>query len=226
MTSPCPHCGGEINVSPPQQRCPHCQLKLEVAEPLPVLITKPKDRRGAERTTEWATQGAGTPALGIDPGSRNTALVVRDGDVVLHASTFVRVGNQDPVEYAYEAADFVESVRKDFPDIPMGLEGITDPKGFNRGKRAAINPKDIIRTATVAGVIAGIWRKEIIIIPPGGNGSQDLTQYPASLKGRRPSDLPGSSIGAGTRKHEQSAFDIAGKTADKCYVDKKVEKPS
>lgn len=50
-----------------------------------------------------------------------------------------------------------------------------------------------------------------VIIPPGGNGSR--ATYPHVIVGRRPKDLPGDSTGAGTRAHEQSAFDVAGKAA-------------
>ena len=216
MTMRCPHCAGEIT-SPAQSHCEHCLLKLETVEPLPVLVAKSKDRRGTERTHEWNEEGIGKPAIGIDPGSRNTAIVIRDGDKVILASTYVRQGDLDPVAYAFEVVDYFKTIRDDYPLLPIGLEGITDPKGFNRGKRAAINPKDIIRTGVVVGAIAAVWRADIIMIPPGGNGSQDISQYPASLQGRRPKTLLGNSHKAGTRRHEQSAFDVAGKASDIYY---------
>lgn len=216
MTLFCPHCAGELT-SPAQDRCEHCLLRLEAVIPLPELTVKSKDRRGVERTHDWDDKGIGQPVIGIDPGSRNTAIVVRDGDQVILASTYVRIGNQDPVEYAFEVVDYIQGIRDQFPTIPMGLEGIKDPKGFNRGKRAAINPKDIVRTGIVVGAVAVAWRKEIIMVPPGGNGSQDISQYPLALKGRRPKTLLGDSHGAGTRRHEQSAFDVAGKAAETYY---------
>jgi len=111
----------------------------------------------------------------------------------------------------------IKTILTNCPDhIPIGIEGVTEPKGFNRGQRAPINPAGIIKAGIVLGAMVATW-PNAPIIPPGGNGSQHYSHYPAALIGRRPKDLPGVSNGAGTRDHEQSAYDIAGKTARIVY---------
>lgn len=155
--------------------------------------------------------------IGIDPGSRYTAMVIVEGETVVHASTLVRVGDEEPIPYARkvgkqlqaEITEYLESRSTEVP-VVLGIEGITDPKGFNKGRRAAINPKDIVRTGVTAGALSVVF-PDAIIVRPGNNGSNHISQYPESLTGRRPKDLKGNSKGAGTRGHEQSAYDVAMK---------------
>jgi hypothetical protein len=177
-----------------------------------------RNRRGVPKRGRLSDTPALEPVIGIDPGARYTGVVIRDGDVVLHASTLVRSQQMtSPTEWALLVLAQVEDVLRDYPQmIPLGVEGVSDPKGFQHGKRAAINPKDIIRAGIVLGAVVARWPTGLVI-PPGGNGSQHYTHYPSVLIGRRPADLPGSTNGAGTRDHEQSAYDVAGKTARETY---------
>lgn len=160
----------------------------------------------------------GKPILGIDPGARYTGVLVRDGDAVLHSSTLVRPKDMDSgTEWALSVVQQVNTILEDFSEeLPVGIEGISDPKGFQHGKKAAINPKDIIRAGIVLGALAQRFPKAFIV-PPGKNGSQHYSHYPDVLIGRRPADLPGSGNAAGTRNHEQSAYDVAGKAARHFY---------
>lgn len=163
-------------------------------------------------------QPIGQPVVGVDPGARYTGVVVRDGDAVLHSSTLVRPQEMaSGTEWALSVIAQLRVILADFPAMmPMGIEGISDPKGFQHGKKAAINPKDIIRAGIVLGAVVATW-PTAVIIDPGNNGSQHYSHYPAELIGRRPADLPGAANGAGTRNHEQSAFDVAGKAASVFY---------
>ena len=153
---------------------------------------------------------------GVDPGARYVGVVIRDGDVVLHASTLVRPQDMSGTDWALDSVKQIKEILTAYPDIPMGVEGVNDPKGFHRGQHAAINPRDIIRAGIVLGAVVATW-DNAIVIPPGGNGSQHASHYPPAIVGRRSKELPGDSQGAGTRGHEQSAFDVAGKTAAKVY---------
>lgn len=149
--------------------------------------------------------------IGIDPGAKYTAVSVRDivDDTVLLSSTYVKPNETPIFTWAVEIADIIErDIIPLFPDAKIGLEGISDPKGYNNGKKSPLNPKYVIRLAIVAGSLADRFR-HAVIVPPGHNGSS-RTPYPAVLEGRRPKDLPGVSKGAGTRKHEKSAYDVAG----------------
>lgn len=180
-----------------------------------------RNRRGAPKQGKLGTRPVGKPVIGVDPGARYTGVVVRDGDVVLHASTLVRPVEMTGTDWAILCVEQVRSIVKDFPaTMPMGVEGVSDPKGFHRGKSAAINPKDILRAGIVLGAVVAVW-PTAHIIKPGGNGSQHYSHYPAALIGRRPADLPGSTNSAGTRDHEQSAYDVAGKTAKLAYPTKR-----
>jgi hypothetical protein len=146
--------------------------------------------------------------IGIDPGGRYTGVSVRNGDEVLLSSTYVRPETTPIVTWAVNVADMIiADVIDKFPDARIGIEGISDPKGFSGGKKAPINPKYIIHAATVLGAIAAKL-PNAVIIKPGKNGSGEI--YPDVLNGRRPKDLPGISDGATTRNHERSAFDVAG----------------
>ncbi len=183
-----------------------------------------RNRTSSPKVGRLSDKPALEPIIGIDPGARYTGVVVRDGDVVLHASTLVRsLEDREGTDWALLVVRRIEEILQDYPQmIPVGIEGINDPKGFHHGKQAAINPKDIIRAGIVLGACVQRW-PTAIIVPPGGNGSQHYTNYPAELIGRRPKDLLGSTNGAGTRDHEQSAYDVAGKAAKIVY--KKTVKP-
>jgi hypothetical protein len=210
--------------------CPHCGMH---PHPSPVDETvggkvdpqkgtrKGRNRRSAQRVVPLSTEPVGQPVLGIDPGYRYVGIVARDGDVVLSATTLVRpAGIDDPFEWAAMVCE--ESRLILFRDCPagtkVGVEGVSAPKGFKNGERASLDPKFILFTGVVAGAVFREFKpEEAVIIPPGGNGSQHVTNYPPLLVGRRPESLPGSSNKAGTRAHEQSAYDVAGKAAKEFF---------
>lgn len=197
--------------------CPNCGMSVSMPESsstAPLVKEKPivLSRRKVVRETPFSDLLTGNVVLGIDPGARYTGVVLRDNDTVLFSSILVRPKEMEPLPWAVSVVEQIKEIHHAFPNAKVAIEGISDPKGFNRGKRAAINPRDIMRAAAVAGGCAVAF-VDSVIIPPGGNGSQDISQYPDCLIGRRPKDLPGSNKGAGTRSHEQSAFDVAGKAA-------------
>lgn len=211
------------------QRCPHCAMNphpSKVDETVggkvdPQAAKKAaRNRSSAPRIKALDLTPQGRPVLGIDPGYRYTGIALRDGDAVLYAETLVRPkGEDDPVAWARTVSATAQLLL--FQRCPagtkVGIEGVTASKGFKHGKQAAINPGPIIFTAVVLGAVAGAF-PEAVIVPPGGNGSQHITNYPPALVGQRPIDLPGTSNGAGTRGHEQSAYDVAGKAAAIVYA--------
>ena len=208
-------------------KCPHCDM-----HPNPSGVDRTvggkvdpetakssaRNKRAHARTTPLGTEKVGEPVLGLDPGARYTGIVVRDGDVVLYSATLVRDDGMGPFEWADYVADECQVIL--FEKCPegtkVGIEGVTVPKGFKNGKKQPVNPGPILFTGVVAGALKREF-KEAVIVPPGGNGSQHITNYPPELVGKRPKDLPGSSNGAGTRAHEQSAYDVAGKAAKEHY---------
>lgn len=182
-----------------------------------------RNRTQAPKRGRLGARPVGQPIIGIDPGARYTGVVVRDGDAVLHSSTLVRPEKMDGPDWALQVVRDIKTILAAFPPgMPVAVEGISDPKGFHRGQKAAINPKDIIRAGIVLGAVVATW-PQAAVVPPGNNGSQHYSHYPAELIGRRPADLPGASNGAGTRDHEQSAYDVAGKGARMHYRKHPVE---
>lgn len=146
--------------------------------------------------------------VGIDPGAKYTGVCVRDGAKVLMSSTFVKPDETPTVFWAVQLVDIIKKeVIAEHPETHVGIEGISAPKGFAGGKKAPINPKYIINAGIVLGALAYGF-PDAVIIKSGRNGSQDW--YPEELEGRRPKTLPGTGVGAGTRNHERSAYDVAG----------------
>jgi hypothetical protein len=131
---------------------------------------------------------------------------------VLYAATLVCPDKTTPVDWSRQVLDEIKVLLATRANLPIAIEGVSDPKGFFRGSRAPINPGHLMRAAIVLGSVVGHFT-DAVIIPPGGNGSQTRDSYPDCLVGRRPQGLPGSGNGAKTRGHEQSAYDVAGKGA-------------
>lgn len=233
----CQWCAGGVRYAAGAQgtrvwpaRCPHCGMH---PHPDPVDETvggkvdpvaskrSGRNRRSAQRRTALSTQPVGQPVLGIDPGYRYVGIVARDGDVALSATTLVRPKDiTDPFEWAALVCEEARLIL--FRDCPagtkVGVEGVSAPKGFKHGERASLDPKFILFTGVAAGAVHREFKPEgVVVVPPGGNGSQHITHYPPVLVGTRPKDLPGSTNAAGTRAHEQSAYDVAGKAARVLY---------
>jgi len=209
----------------PADRCHQCSLNpMPGEDPTKGGKVDPKkaaksdrNKRGAPKMGRLGAKPIGKPVIGVDPGSRYTGVVVRDGDAVLHASTLVRPDEVNSTDWAIMVVTSIQSIMKDFPErIPMGVEGVNPPTGFQNGKQASLNPRDIIRAGIVLGAVVATW-PTALVVPPGRNGSQHYSHYPALLIGRRPLDLAGSTNGAGTRNHEQSAYDVAGKAGTHFY---------
>lgn len=152
-------------------------------------------------------------ALGIDPGARYTGVSIRDDRGMVHlSSTYYRSDETDGVEWSWECADIAEEMLNTFEVDVFALEGVVDPTGFSGGKRAPLNPRDIMRTAIVVGAIAYKFRDIVVMVRPRKNGSGvEDDAYPECLSGRRPKDLVGfKDPKVATRKHEKSAYDVAG----------------
>lgn len=149
--------------------------------------------------------------VGIDPGARYVGFCIRDDQgKVFVSSTFRRPDEMaEPYDWARQVIILIAQALDGIKYHVMGIEGTVDPKGFKYGKKDALNPKDIIRTAAVAGGLA-IQYLDAYIIRPRGNGDKPSDQYPEALVGRRPATLGGSNDpGVTTRNHERSAYDVA-----------------
>lgn len=205
----CRHVSASVDV------CPNCGLHQRPAGQVSEVTASAKmSRRNRVKSAagvELDLTPIGRPVLGIDPGARYVGMCVRDGHAVLWAETFT-ADNSDLTNWILAVLQRIREVREITSPIAMGVESITDPKGFKNGKASPINPGFVARTGAVFGAVVGSW-PDVIPVKPGGNGSGHVSRYPAVLVGRRPADLPGASWGVSTRAHEQSAYDVAGTAA-------------
>lgn len=200
---------------------PLAKLQATVSvTPTKTKTSKKVSNSSAPTKVEPAVIAPGTIiAAGVDPGARYTGIsIIDNSDNVLLSSTLVRPLEVDINTWARFVVDEVDKIISAFPYVVLGVEGTSDPKGFKGGRRAAINPKDIIKTGIIVGGLILTYR-DAVIIKPGGNGSAPVEFYPEVLINRRPAELPGSNNGAGTRNHERSAYDVARKAMEH-YVEK------
>ena len=144
--------------------------------------------------------------VGIDPGGKNTGLVVRRGqelighEVVTSDTPAIGLPSMDYMRAV--AAAFYRLVHDRFVDV-YALEDVTPPRGFKNGRRDAIQPGSLIGVSAMAGFFLSTI-PGVVLIPPARNGSRPLTSYPPQLVG------PREKTGGGILRHARSAWDVAG----------------
>lgn len=168
--------------------------------------------------------------VGMDPGARSTGVVLVEIGArhtvasLLHRVTLER--RDEPlldVSPGY-LANVVGIVRDTIALAPaavdlVAVEGIKRPGQFLGGTHArggkggaAADPSALMATAVVLGAILGrSWAPaELLVLPPGSNGSRLSAHYPAELLDRDGIARPG-----GKRRHERSAYDCAVQAASR-----------
>lgn len=155
--------------------------------------------------------------MGVDPGGRETGVVVR----VRRAVVFVRVVvRRDPGwlatgVYLNDVLDTVAEARAVAgPGARVGVEGLSKPQAYMRGQLRPVSHTALVSTAMVYAVVIAVFGDQYVV-PPGGNGSAPLQSYPRDLIGgphneRYPRSEP---KGEGLLRHARSAFDVAGTAA-------------
>lgn len=225
----------ESGVSASNKICPSCSMPISMVsserttadnhQPVARIVSTPRKKATPKVIKETAPADIRPPlvrinesiaagntiVIGIDPGSRFVGFCVRDNkDNIFISSTFYRPDEVD--DFVDWSKKVVARVREELKDIEyhiMGIETVTEPKGFKYGKQDALNPKDIIRTALVVGALA-VSFPDAFMVRPRGNGDKAVEEYPACLSGPRPSTLGGvKDPGVTVRKHERSAYDVA-----------------
>lgn len=149
--------------------------------------------------------------VGIDPGGRNTGLVVMVDGRLAGGTVIVRKG-KDPLPdaaYLLEVLEMASGYVDAGDNASRGLgaivavEGLTKPTGFRAsGGKGLLNPLDLAGPAMVIGAVLAHW-PGAIIVPPGGNGSKPLYSYPPEIQPRA------GGKGSDRNAHARSAWDIA-----------------
>lgn len=150
--------------------------------------------------------------VGVDPGGRETGVVVRHGEWP-RSAVIVRRGGEDDVDgswhrYLAEVKDAVMDAwllaeqLDDHVGTVVSVEWVSAPTGFKHGQRQPINLDGVIGTALVLGMLMEVW-PDAVIVAPAGHGSAPLATYPDALV------APGEVKGTGRFRHCRSAWDIA-----------------
>ena len=145
------------------------------------------------------------PVIGIDPGHRETGLVVCHGPILIAHEVVTRKSYGMPDrEYLDRVVDAVTELRRrclvgGLRTPLVGLEGVQAPNPH----AGMTNPTGIIGTAVVFG---WVWRAfpDAIIVRPQSAGKGPLSAYPDELQPTR-----GDGRGRDKLRHCRSAYDIA-----------------
>lgn len=184
--------------------------------------------------------------VGVDPGARWTGVVARHRRELLHHAVVENPAEDRSVGAGYGGAvcrairDAVEVsgrgdvvsalqgpcepsphvMRPGRGDVVIAVEDVRAPSPHVRRAdgRSLTNPGPIIETGVLLGwIMASFQLIEVVIVQPGGNGSQAAATYPRelftdrewgnlSMLRRQLADAPQSSI----MRHARSAWDVAG----------------
>ncbi|MDA8310697.1 MAG: hypothetical protein M0Z46_08790 [Actinomycetota bacterium] len=141
--------------------------------------------------------------LGIDPGGRETGMVVveldgsqRRAPRVARAVLIERGAGETEAAYVGEVVGALRELSDGCRLI--AVEGLVVPTPHLR----VIALSGLLGAAVVLGAVLAT-APSATVVPPGGNGSGPLRAYPGELVG------PGERAGAGWRRHLRSAWDIA-----------------
>lgn len=162
--------------------------------------------------------------VGIDPGGRETGVVVRSRTGVHFVEVVLRNGPEDVPpdgDYINEVVDVVVQAVAiaeqggDGMTVWIGVERVQAPTGYARGARSGertpINPAALIGTSMVLGGILAVY-PHALLVDVGGNGSAPLRSYPRELIGGAHNDRwkHPEPKGTGVLRHARSAWDVAG----------------
>lgn len=145
--------------------------------------------------------------VGVDPGGRQTGIVVRYGDTCLAADLLTRDGPETfpKADYLAEVIDAIGGLvvyaSQEAPDAGwprVAVEGVVHPSGHVR----MINAAGLLGTACVLGAVLAHY-PAALVVPPASHGAGPRSAYPAALW------PPTEKRGTGRRRHLRSAWDIA-----------------
>lgn len=171
------------------------------------------------------------PVLGVDPGGRDTGIILVDG-VRVGGRSVRSAGELLPVDQGYVQSvlseiDGLIAGSSDSRGVVVCVEGVTRPSWHvqaSASRGAAANPTGLIAAAVVLGAVLGRF-PGAVVVPPGGNGSRPLGAYPLGLvsEGERRKKGWELRVGGGKLRHQRSAWDVAFKGYD-LHVSQRVAK--
>jgi hypothetical protein len=149
--------------------------------------------------------------VGIDPGSRYTGIVARNGKQCLHAA--VIDANDDPVTYRTRICQGYITALMTFADdrdASVAIESISAPKPFIDGRKTFTRPADLITLGRILGYLEHAL-PHAVLVDPDHHGSRPWGTYPDELitAGERRTLQPLKTAGQSSQmRHARSAWDV------------------
>ncbi len=139
--------------------------------------------------------------VGIDPGAKETGIVLVEGRSVLAGCTVKRkTGTTIPTaDYLHEVLEAVGEYVEKGKDPIVGVESLVAPNphmGYT-----AVMP--LLGAAVVLGAVLTTY-PDAVLVRPAKNGSRPIESYPKELRPTR-----GKGAGKDRLRHTRSAFDVA-----------------
>ncbi|HET6919852.1 MAG TPA: hypothetical protein VFI46_10355 [Jiangellaceae bacterium] len=154
--------------------------------------------------------------LGVDPGARQTGIVVRRGHELLTHIVVPRI-DDSVADYAKDVlracsvyeGQHLPTVVDDFNGL-VAIEGVRPPSPHVR----VIDVGPLLDACFVAGYVhAGmrIQGRPVVVVPPGGHGAGALSSYPAALvsDAERRHGLTRAAGSSSVLRHCRAAYDVA-----------------
>lgn len=144
--------------------------------------------------------------IGIDPGGRETGIVLRRGDTPIRACVVVRDGDDRLPGAAYlaEVLDAVADFAGDAHSSPVvAVEGLNEPTP----QMGTTSVAGLMGAALVLGAVLA-HHPDAVVVAPARHGSAPLGAYPEALRPTR-----GRGKGHDRFRHARSAWDVAGAAA-------------
>jgi hypothetical protein len=169
------------------------------------------------------------PTVGVDPGQTWTAAVLRVGDTAVHGWTLGPVDHQgrlfrgalnepdDWRSFAWYVARLIPALDElvgyaihHYGRVRVAVECPLIPVGFLDGRKQQRMPlRDWVVPRQVTAAVMGAY-PDARPVRPDHMGRRHADEYPADLRGKRPSGWGPNEARRGERDHERAAYDIAG----------------
>jgi len=174
------------------------------------------------------------PVIGIDPGARWTAAVLRIGDHPVYGWTYGpvnRLGELDPAalsnpddwaafgRYAGRVLDalgqLVTDAERRHGGVRIAVEALNVPVGWRsvgHGRYNRLPLADWLTPCRMVAAVLGAYPDARLVLPDQ-LGRRPAEDYPRELRGPRPADWGPGEARRGERDHERAAYDVAGLAA-------------
>ncbi|RJQ70555.1 hypothetical protein D5S17_28925 [Pseudonocardiaceae bacterium YIM PH 21723] len=173
------------------------------------------------------------PCIGVDPGAKWTAAVLRVGDYAEHGWTMGPIDRRGVLDSA--ALDDVDdwyAIQRYMVKMLTGLDQLVDyatdrygavrvgvetpkvPVGYQPNSRLAnrLPMGEWLLPKLFTAAVIGAYPASRLVLPDK-LGRRPATEYPRELRGTRPPGWGPNEARRGERDHERAAYDIAGLAA-------------